>query len=63
MADKIDQLKIGDTSYDIDLPIDATPVVASLQTSKILIPTSSGGTTFGVGADGKVLKSNGTTVY
>lgn len=27
------------------------------------IPTSSGGTTFGPGSDGQVLKSNGTTVY
>lgn len=33
MADKIDQLKIGSTSYDIDLPADATPSIASLTTS------------------------------
>ena len=33
MADKIDQLKIGSTSYDIDLPVDATPSIASLTTS------------------------------
>jgi hypothetical protein len=30
MANKIDQLKIGTTSYDIDLPPDATPSIASL---------------------------------
>lgn len=30
MADKIDQLKFGSTSYDIDLPPDATPSIASL---------------------------------
>ena len=33
MADKIDSLKIGSTSYDIDLPPDATPSIASLTTS------------------------------
>ena len=27
------------------------------------IPTSSGGTTFGPGSNGQILKSNGTTVY
>ena len=30
MADKIDQLKIGDASYDIDLPPDATPTIQKL---------------------------------
>lgn len=30
MADKIDQLKIGSTLYDIDLPKDATPSVATV---------------------------------
>lgn len=33
MADKIDQLKIGNTSYDIDLPPDATPSIAGLTVS------------------------------
>ena len=33
MADKIDQLTIGNNSYDIDLPPDATPSIASLTTS------------------------------
>lgn len=33
MADKIDQLKIGTTAYDIDLPADATPSIASLTAS------------------------------
>lgn len=33
MADKIDQIKIGNTSYDIDLPPDATPTVASITVS------------------------------
>ena len=31
--DKIDSLKIGSTTYDIDLPADATPSVSSLTTS------------------------------
>ena len=30
MANKIDQLKIGTTSYDIDLPPDATPTIQKL---------------------------------
>ena len=41
MADKIDQLKIGATSYDIDLPPDATPSIASLTVSG---PTNTAGT-------------------
>lgn len=36
---------------------------SSITCSKILVPTTSGGTTYGVGTDGQVLKSNGTTVY
>ena len=32
-------------------------------TNKILAPTTSGGSTYGVGTNGQVLKSNGTTVY
>ena len=35
----------------------------SIQTSKINVPTTSGGTTYGVGTNGQVIKSNGTTVY
>ena len=31
MADKIDQLKIGTTSYDIDLPPNATPDISSVK--------------------------------
>ena len=33
MADKIDQLTLNGTSYDIDLPPDATPSIASITTS------------------------------
>jgi len=76
MADKIDQITIGSTSYDIDLPPDATPSISSLtvsgttdvssgtlKLSTINAPTSSGGTTYGPGTSGQVLKSNGTTMY
>jgi hypothetical protein len=38
-------------------------VCNQIQTGAILAPTTSGGTTYGVGSDGQVLKSNGTTVY
>lgn len=34
-----------------------------LKFNKINIPTTSGGSTYGTGSSGKVLKSNGTTVY
>lgn len=37
--------------------------VNDITCSKILAPTASGGTTYGVGTNGQVLKSNGTTVY
>lgn len=30
MADKIDQIKVGNTSYDIDLPPDAEPDIKKL---------------------------------
>lgn len=35
----------------------------SLQTNKLKVPTSAGGTTYGPGSNGQVLKSNGTSVY
>lgn len=43
----------------------ATTVTAgvALQLNTLKIPTSSGGTTYGVGTSGQVLKSNGSTVY
>jgi hypothetical protein len=34
-----------------------------MQTNIVKAPTSSGGTTYGVGSNGQVLKSNGTSVY
>ena len=35
----------------------------TVQFNKLKIPTSSGGSTYGAGSNGQVLKSNGTTVY
>lgn len=35
----------------------------SVQTNKVLAPTASGGSTYGVGTSGQVLKTNGTNVY
>lgn len=76
MADKIDQIQIGSTSYDIDLPPDASPSIASLTVSgttdvsagtlklkTVNAPTSSGGSTYGPGTSGYILTSNGTTTY
>ena len=40
MADKIDQIKIGSTSYDIDLPPDATPSINSITLSGLIKSTS-----------------------
>lgn len=37
--------------------------VEGIETPIIYAPTTSGGTTYGVGTNGQVLKSNGTTVY
>lgn len=52
MADKIDSLKIGSISYDIDLPPDATPSIASLTTSGAI--TANGGIT----TNGLVVKNS-----
>ena len=41
----------------------STMFPGAIKFNKILIPTSSGGTTYGAGTSGQVLKSNGTTVY
>lgn len=58
MADKIDQIKIGSTTYDIDLPADATPSIASILASTTITANTfkkSGGTgTQFLMADGSV---------
>lgn len=52
------------TTNQIVLYLDSASLFPSgIQTSIIKAPTSSGGSTYGVGSSGQVLKSNGTTVY
>ena len=55
MATKIDQLKIGTTAYDIDLPPDATPSITSLTVASSIM----------LGTTGKVTlkRPTGTTNY
>ena len=45
------------------LRVTDTVLTDGVQASVIKAPTTSGGTTYGVGSNGQVLKSNGTTVY
>lgn len=57
MADKIDQLKIGTTSYDIDLPPDAEPTIAGLTVdngnlSQIYVSSHNGLSALTLGTDG-----------
>ena len=74
MADKIDQIKIGNTSWDIDLPPDAAPSIASITTSgnaTIGGTISEGGTTLAnkylgktaKAADADKLDGNDSTYY
>jgi hypothetical protein len=59
MADKIDQLKVGNTSYDIDLPPDATPSIKSLTVSEnITSPKFIDSTA----QSGYLLRANGTSI-
>ena len=68
-----EELEVADDAYATNITPEciATPslVVQCLQdshglkTSRIFAPTSSGGTDFGAGTSGQVLKSNGSTVY
>lgn len=52
------------TTNQIVLYLDSPSVIPSgIKTNVIHAPTSSGGTTYGPGTSGYVLKSNGTTVY
>ena len=43
--------------------VTAEMLTNEVQISKVHVPTSSGGTTYGAGTNGQVLKSNGVTVY
>lgn len=50
------------TIYSTDYQQNVT-FPAAIQTKSLKIPTTSGGTTYGVGSNGQVLKSNGSTIY
>ena len=47
-------------TFATDVTVDGSN---TLQTKKIKLPTTSGGSTYGTGSNGQVIKSNGTTVY
>lgn len=61
------QSSTGGTTYSHDtVYVDASGQLcgtAGVYTNKILAPTTDGGSTYGAGANGQVLKSNGTTSY
>lgn len=44
MADKIDQIKVGNTSYDIDLPPDAEPDIKKLTSKNLKLTNLFSGT-------------------
>ena len=59
---------MANMTFKVNLvPYDGTQELGSSnygwKITKISAPTTSGGTTYGAGSDGQVLKSNGTTVY
>lgn len=54
---------LKDTMVSGSLRATDTLYGTTLQTQIIKAPTSSGGTTYGPGSNGQVLKSNGTTAY
>lgn len=63
---------MGGSYYDPAMKMDASgnftfknlvSLSGGLQTNILKIPTSSGGSTFGMGSSGQVLKTNGSTVY
>lgn len=47
-------------TFNTDVTINGSKV---LKADTINVPTSSGGSTYGPGTSGQVLKTNGTTVY
>ena len=47
-------------TFDTDVTLNAAKV---LKFNTVNAPTTSGGTTYGPGSSGQVLKSNGTTMY
>ena len=57
MAQLKDTIILGDAS------VTGTNYATKVQTNVLNAPTTSGGTTYGVGTSGQVLMTNGTTVY
>lgn len=55
--------QLKDTIVSGNLRVTDTTLTDTLQVTTIKAPTSSGGTTYGPGTSGQVLKSNGTTTY
>ena len=47
-------------TFDTDVTVNAGK---AFQLNKVSAPTTSGGSTYGNGSNGQILKSNGTTVY
>lgn len=61
------QSTTGGTTYSHDtVYVDTSGRIcgtAGVYTNKLVVPTTSGGSTYGVGTSGQILKSNGTTSY
>ena len=55
--------QLKDTIVSGNLRVTDTTLTDTLQVTTIKAPTSSGGSTYGPGTSGQVLKSNGTTTY
>lgn len=55
--------QLRDTIVSGNLRVTDTTLTDTLHVTTIKAPTSSGGTTYGPGTNGQILKSNGTTTY
>ena len=55
--------QLKDSIISGNLRVSDSTLTDTLQTTTIKAPTTSGGTTYGVGSNGQALKSNGTTTY
>jgi hypothetical protein len=55
--------QLKDSIIQGNLRVSDSTLTDALQTTTIKAPTTSGGTTYGAGTNGQVLKSNGTTTY
>lgn len=55
--------QLKDTVVAGNLRVTDITLTGTIQTTTVSAPTSSGGTTYGPGTSGQVLKSNGTSIY